>query len=291
VSELAHVTILKNLRLLGFGLDSIVKAPVDRFGRIDPAQLPRLDERTILCLQAGEVNTGEFDPFAEIIPAASAAGAWVHVDGSFGLWARSSPNLRYLTEGVDGADSWTVDGHKWLNTPYDGAAGICRHRDALALTMNSATVYAPGDSNSQMNLNLEFSRRARGLAFWVALRGLGRAGVAEMIERHCRQARMLAEALSSFGADLLNRVVLNQVLFRLDTDAATDTFRTEAIATGRIWFGPSNWRGERACRLSVSNWQSDDESIEAAIGLLTELLPHFRKQSDAPEPDRQSVTL
>lgn len=272
VSEAAHSTILRNLRLLGFGLDHLELAPVDEHGRVDPERLPPLDDRTLLCLQAGEVNTGEFDPFSDIVPVAKAAGAWVHVDGSFGLWARANPDLAYLAKGVEGADSWTVDGHKWLNTPYDGAAGICRHGDLLAETMNSATVYAPGAGDAQMNLGMEFSRRGRGLSFWVALRSLGRDGLTEMTLRHCRHARMLADGLADAGAEVLNRVVLNQVLFRCETDEATQAMRDRAVATGRIWFGPTRWQGRSACRLSVSNWQSSDDSIDAALRVLGEAL-------------------
>ncbi|HEY5810004.1 MAG TPA: aminotransferase class V-fold PLP-dependent enzyme, partial [Povalibacter sp.] len=152
VSRTAHITVLKALRLLGFGLSRIEYAEVDEQGRIDPAQLPLLDDRTILCLQAGEVNTGEFDLFPQLISQARAAGAWVHVDGAFGLWARASGQKRHLTEGVEGADSWTTDGHKWLNTPYDGARAICRDADALARAMNSDALYATASATSQKNL-------------------------------------------------------------------------------------------------------------------------------------------
>jgi len=282
-SEAAHSTIFRNLRLLGFGRDHVELAPVDAHGRVDPERLPALDERTLLCLQAGEVNTGEFDPFADIVPAARAAGAWIHVDGSFGLWARANPQLASLAEGVDGADSWTVDGHKWLNTPYDGAVGICRHGDALSETMNSATVYAPGSGDAQMNLGMEFSRRARGAAFWVALRSLGRDGLEEMTGRHCRHARMLADGLAQAGVEVLNRVILNQVLFRCATDEATQALRDRAVGTGRIWFGSTRWQGRVACRLSVSHWQSSDDSIEAALSVLRDALAHLRPASDAAQ--------
>jgi len=268
VSEAAHVTLLKVLRVLGFGLDTIVKAPVDAFGRVDPDRLPPLDDRTILCLQAGEVNTGEFDPFAEILPRARAAAAWVHVDGAFGLWTKLSPRLRHLAEGAELADSWTVDGHKWLNTPYDGSIGICRKAGALSEAMNSDAAYSSASPDSQKNLGIEFSRRARGIAIWAALRSLGRRGVAEMLERNCRQARRLADMLEGAGATVLNRVVLNQVVFRLETDDATRAFTERAVDTGKIWFGPTVWQGRTACRLSVSNWQSTDETIEAAGELL-----------------------
>ncbi|WP_244216266.1 pyridoxal phosphate-dependent decarboxylase family protein [Phytopseudomonas daroniae] len=158
ISETAHITVKKALRVLGFGMRRLQLAPVDEQGRIDPARLPELDDRTLLILQAGEVNTGEFDRFAELIPRARAAGAWVHVDGAFGLWARASSSAE-LTDGIEQADSWTTDGHKWLNTPYDSAMAICRDGDVLAAAMNSDADYAMASKEAQKNLTLEFSRR------------------------------------------------------------------------------------------------------------------------------------
>ncbi len=266
--ETAHITVLKALRILGFGLDRIVRAPVDSFGRIDPEQLPKLDDRTILCLQAGEVNTGEFDPFTPLIEMAKQDGAWVHVDGAFGLWARANPATRALTDGIDGADSWTTDGHKWLNTPYDGAMGICRNAAALAGAMNADAAYSKASADSQKNLGLEFSRRARGVAIWAAIRRLGRTGLAELVERHCRQARRLKQGLTDAGIRVLNRVVLNQVLVRLASDADTDTLREQAVETGQLWFGPTVWQGKSAFRLSVSSWRTTDDDIDKAIELL-----------------------
>ena len=271
VPETVHITVLKALRVLGFGVRQLIRAPVDNEGRVDPDRLPALDARTILCLQAGEVSTGEFDPFVPIVAAARAAGAWVHVDGAFGLWARACPSRRRLTDGVEGADSWTTDGHKWLNTPYDGAMGICRDPDALAGAMNSDAAYAAASPDSQKNLGLEFSRRARGIPIWAALRTLGRAGLAELVGRHCDQAARLADGLRASGFEVLNRVVLNQVLVRLDSDEATLALQKAAAGSGRIWFGSSVWKGRAALRLSVSSWRTTDDDIEEAISLLKEL--------------------
>ena len=271
VSEAVHITVKKALRILGFGARRLIAAPIDDHGRIDPARLPELDQRTILCLQAGDVNTGEFDPFSEIIPRAREAGAWVHVDGAFGLWARASGQLAHLAAGVEQADSWTTDGHKWLNTPYDGAMAICRDADALAASMNSDAVYATASRDAQKNLTTEFSRRARGVPIWAALRSLGRSGVAEMVERHCRQAKRLAEGLKMAGFTVLNRVVLNQVIARDDRDETTVAIREAAQASGEIWFGPTVWRGRPAFRLSVSSWRTTDEHIERAIELLARI--------------------
>ena len=271
VSELTHITVLKALRLLGFGRSAMVRAPVDGFGRIDPDRLPMLDARTVLCLQAGEVNTGEFDPFVPLIARARAAGAWVHVDGAFGLWARANPNTQGLTEGVEGADSWTTDGHKWLNTPYDGGMAICRDAALMAQTMNSDAAYASDAADSQKNLGLEFSRRARGVPIWAVLRSLGRAGVALLVERHCQLARRLADGLRAEGFEVLNRVVLNQVLVRDLDDARTDILREAATASGETWFGPALWQDRRAFRLSISNWRTDTQHIDTLVALLTRL--------------------
>lgn len=271
VPETVHVTVVKALRILGFGTKHLVRAPVDEHGWVDPERLPELDDSTILCLQAGEVNTGEFDPFEPLIETAREAGAWVHVDGAFGLWARASSELRHLTDGIEKADSWTTDGHKWLNTPYDGAMAICRDADALAAAMNSDAAYSSASADSQKNLGLEFSRRARGIPIWAALRTLGRRGVADLVERHCRQARRLADGLRDAGFDILNRVVLNQVLVRLESDEATEEIREAAAKTGRIWFGPTVWQGRPAFRLSVSSWRTRDEDVDEAVSVLAGL--------------------
>ncbi len=272
VPESVHVTVKKALRVMGFGVGNIQFAPVDDYARIDPQQLPELDDRTILCLQAGEVNTGEFDQFELLIERAKSAGAWVHVDGAFGLWARVNPSTQHLTRAVEGADSWTTDGHKWLNTPYDGAVGICRDADALAGAMNSDAVYATSSADSQKNLGIEFSRRARGIPIWAVLRTLGKSGVAELVERHCEQARRLGKGLESAGLEVLNRVVLNQLLVRAATDEQTIALRENAIATGKIWFSPTVWQNRPAFRLSVSSWRTTDADIDAAIELLRDLV-------------------
>ncbi len=267
VSASVHITVRKALRVLGFGMARLIVAPVDGQGRIDPAQLPPIDDRTILCLQAGEVNTGAFDDFATIVPIAKTAGAWVHVDGAFGLWARAS-SRRALTEGVELADSWTTDGHKWLNTPYDGAMAICADADALAVAMNSDAAYATASKDAQKNLTMEFSRRARGVPIWAALRSLGREGVAAMIDRHCHQAARLGERLRAGGFDVLNDIAINQVLVRAGSDAATDAIREHVTATGAAWFGPTVWEGRPAFRLSVSSWRTQDADIEALADAL-----------------------
>lgn len=279
VSQKTHITILKALRILGFGSSRLLVAPVDENGRIDPSKMPVLDERTIVCLQAGEVNTGEFDPFSEIIPKAQAAGAWVHIDGAFGLWARASGMLRHHTDGVEQADSWTVDGHKWLNTPYDCAMAICKDPSMLAGAMNSDAVYSSGTATAQKNLTLEFSRRARGIPVWAILRTLGRNGVAEMVERHCAQAMQLAETLRAEGFDVINRVVLNQLIVRGRNDDETRAIQSAAHESGEVWFGMSSWDGKPAFRLSISSWRTTDEDIARLVKVLVAGRSSYQHQS------------
>jgi glutamate/tyrosine decarboxylase-like PLP-dependent enzyme len=265
LSKTVHVTIKKALRILGFGLNAIVEAPVDDYGRIDLEHLPKLDDCTILCLQAGEVNTGEFDPFTPLIAKAKKAGAWVHVDGAFGLWARASRTLKPLTTGIEDADSWTTDGHKWLNTPYDSAMAICRDANAMAANLNADAVYASAEPDAQKNLTLEFSRKPRGIAIWAVLRTLGKDGLDALITGHHEQAKRLAQGLRDGGIEVLNKVVLNQVLARLETDADTLALLKAIEEDGHIWFGGTRWNDRAAFRLSVSSWRTEDHDIESAI--------------------------
>lgn len=273
VSETVHVTVIKALRLLGFGTARLKRAAVDDQGRIQADTCPQMDDLTILCLQAGEVNTGSFDPFAALIEKARAAGAWVHVDGAFGLWARSSADLRHLTEGVEGADSWTTDGHKMLNAPYDSAMAICREREHLSRAMDANAVYAEAGATDQKNLTLEFSRRARGISVWAALRALGRTGLDDLVTSRVRLARQLADRLRSRGVQVLNDVAFNQVLCRLPDDADTRALPARVQEDGRIWFGPTVWRGAPAFRLSVSSWRTGPADIDRAADIIASLIP------------------
>lgn len=271
VSDISHITIFKALRILGFGKKHLLVAKTDDRGRIIPDTLPPLDNKTILCLQAGEVNAGDFDPFKPLIEKAQAAGAWVHVDGAFGLWARATKTHRHLTEGLELADSWTTDGHKWLNTPYDSAMAIVKDGDAFARALNADAVYATAETHAQKNLTLEFSRRARGIPIWAVLKTLGRSGVCEMVERHCRQAQMLAAGIDGKnGIKVINTVALNQVLCTTIGGEAPAEFTARMNATGKLWFGPTVWRGKPAFRLSVSSWRTTDADVEQAITVLTE---------------------
>ena len=210
----AHPTLLKSLGLLGLGRNRVTRVPVDDQGRMRADRFPSVDARTIVCLQAGNVNTGAFDPLAELCARARDGGAWVHVDGAFGLWAKASPALAHLAAGIELADSWATDAHKWLNVPADSGIAFSRDAAALRAAMSVSAEYLPKDSVNRdpSEFTPELSRRARGIEVWTALRCLGREGLAELFERNCRGARMFAQRLSAAGYRILNDVVLNQVL-------------------------------------------------------------------------------
>jgi glutamate/tyrosine decarboxylase-like PLP-dependent enzyme len=279
VSAERHATIDRAARFLGFGTDALASVGVDARGRMEIGALRSVlaagDGATIVCAQAGDVNTGDFDPIAEIVDAAHGAGAWVHVDGAFGLWAAASPRHRHLVAGIAGADSWASDAHKWLNVPYDcGLAFVAdpeSHRAAMDVT---AAYLAPPDEQERSNRAWvpDFSRRARGFAVYAALRSLGRVGVAELVERCCACARRFAEVLGDEpGIEVLNEVVLNQVLVRFgDDDATTDAVVAAVQAEGTCWMGGTTWMGRRAMRISVSNWATTlsdvDRSCAAILG-------------------------
>jgi glutamate/tyrosine decarboxylase-like PLP-dependent enzyme len=272
VGDKRHVTVDRALRLLGLGAPEAL--PADDQGRMDVAALERAlatgdGGPTIVCAQAGEVNTGAFDDFESIAEAAEPAGAWLHVDGAFGLWAAAAPELRALTRGAERARSWVTDTHKWLNCPYDSALVLCADPEAHRAAMTVTAAYLVQDGSAvrdQVDWVPEFSRRARGFAVYAALRSLGRSGLAELVERTCACARRFADGLTALpGAELLNDVVLNQVLFRFESDARTDEVLAAVQASGEAWMSGTTWDGRRAIRLSVSNWQTGDEEIDLAL--------------------------
>jgi glutamate/tyrosine decarboxylase-like PLP-dependent enzyme len=267
VPELVHGTVRKALRVLGVGERDIAVAPVDATGAVDPGRFPALGGCTVVVLQAGEVNTGAVDPFDSLIPLARDRGAWVHVDGAFGLWARAS-RRRALLAGVEGADSWTVDAHKWLNTPYDGGMTIVRDAGALTATTNSDAAYAAPDPTAQRNLTLEFSRRPRGVSVWAALHSLGRQGVAELVDRTIDLAQRVGTQLAAAGFAVLSPVVLNQVLFRGDDAAATRRLHRDVARSGRAWLSLTQWADEPALRISVSSWRTQSGEVDDLVALL-----------------------
>ena len=261
-----HVSLLKALSLLGFGKARLTSVPADDQGRMRADALPPLDGRTVVCIQAGNVNTGAFDPAAAICARAHEAGAWVHVDGAFGLWAAIAPKRSYLAAGLAEADSLATDCHKWLNVPYD--CGLAFVRDAAhlrnAMTFNAA--YLPTTAAREPGqFTPEASRRARGVEVWAALRSLGRKGLAEMIERNCRQAACLAEGLRSAGFTVLNDVVLNQVLVTFGTAVQTQRVIDEIQKDGTCWCGGTQWHGHTAMRISVSSWATTDNDVQQSL--------------------------
>jgi len=266
VGDEAHVSVFKALAMLGLGRERVVVVPVDAQGRMRADALPRLGPRTILCLQAGNVNTGAFDPAPELIPRAREAGAWVHVDGAFGLWARASPALAALAAGLEDADSWATDAHKWLNVPYDSGLALVRDGGALRAAMGMTAAYLPqGTRRDPADFTPELSRRARGVEVWAALRALGRAGLAELVERCCRHARRFADGLRAAGHRVLNEVVLNQVLVSFGDAERTHRVIGAIQADGTCWCGPTVWQGQTAMRISVSSWATSEEDVERSL--------------------------
>jgi glutamate/tyrosine decarboxylase-like PLP-dependent enzyme len=270
VSEEAHPSVFKALGMLGMGRERVVRVPVDSEGRMRPEGLPALNGSSIVCVQAGNVNSGSFDPAAEICRRAHAQGAWVHVDGAFGLWAAASPRYAHLVEGVDQADSWATDAHKWLNVPYDSGLAFVRDPEILRAAMSLTAAYLPqGDHREPSQYVPELSRRARGVEIWAALKSLGRSGLAEMIERNCRCARRFADGLRDAGFQILNDVVLNQVLVGFGAPDVTGRVIAGVHEDGTCWCGGTVWQGRHAMRISVSSWATTegdvDKSLEAML--------------------------
>ena len=266
VSEEAHSTLGKALAVLGLGKNRVRAVPTDAQGRMRPEALGDLDDATIVCAQAGNVNTGAFDPLMEICAHAHAAGAWVHVDGAFGLWAAAAPSTRAHTVGLEQADSWATDFHKWLNVTYDsGLAGV---RDGEALR-SAFAMRAPyllmGESREPMDYTAESSRRARGTEVWAALHSLGRQGVADQVERCCAHARRFGVALSDAGCDVRNDVVLNQVLVSFGDDARTRRVIDAVQRDGTCWCGEGVWRDRVSMRISVSSWATTEEDVGRSL--------------------------
>jgi glutamate/tyrosine decarboxylase-like PLP-dependent enzyme len=262
-----HPTVTKAFGVLGLGRTRITKVPVDGQGRMRAERIPSISGPTIVCVQAGNLNTGAFDPIAEICRIAHEAGAWVHVDGAFGLWAATSPKLAHHVAGIETADSWATDAHKWLNVPYDSGLAFVRDPLALQSAMAVAADYLPTETDlrNPSDYTPELSRRARGVEVWAALRTLGRAGVAEMIERNCAQARRFAEALAAAGFEILNDVVLNQVLVSFGEPERTKRVIERIQRDGTCWAGVTVWQGRTAMRISVISWATTDADVEKSI--------------------------
>ncbi len=272
VGEEVHVSLLKALSMLGLGRERVERVPVDGQGRMRPEALPPLDEHTLLCIQAGNVNTGAFDPADELCARAHAAGAWVHVDGAFGLWAAVAPQRAHLARGVNQADSWATDCHKWLNVPYDSGLAFVRHPAPLRAAMAATAAYLiESDRRESCYYTPEMSRRARGAEVWAALRSLGRSGLADLIERCCRYAARFAEGLSAAGYTILNDVVLNQVLVDFGSDEKTRRAIAALQQDGACWCGGTRWQGHTAMRISVSSWATTEEDVQRSLATMIAL--------------------
>lgn len=269
VGEEAHPTFFRGLGLLGLGRERVVRVPVDNQGRMRADKFPKLVGPTIVALQAGNVNSGAFDPIhavSEIVRGANVP-AWIHVDGAFGLWAAATPSRAHLTEGIELADSWATDAHKWLNVPYDSGLAFVREPEHLRGAMALSAPYLPEDPTKRepSNFTPELSRRARGIEIWAALRSMGRQGLAEMIERTCRHAETFANGLRSAGYEILNDVVLNQVVVAFGDDTTTRRVIAAIQDEGTLWAGPTVWQGRTAMRISVSSWATLDEDVERSV--------------------------
>jgi glutamate/tyrosine decarboxylase-like PLP-dependent enzyme len=272
VGDERHGTIDRSLRLLGLGTSSAVPVRTDENGAIDTEHLEEVlaaeDGPTIVCLQSGNVNTGACDDLERSCALAHARGAWVHVDGAFGLWAAASPNFRHLTSGIELADSWGCDAHKWLNVPYDSGLVFVSRPDVHAAAASYVAAYLVGSGEGTLggsDFVLGSSRRARGFAVWAAIRELGRSGIAELVERNCALARRFADQLGEAGAEIVNQVVLNQVLVGFGDDATTDAVIDRVQRDGTCWLGGTTWRGHRYMRISVSNYSTTEADVDRSV--------------------------
>ena len=280
VGEHRHVTVDRALRYLGIGSAQIEPLAADGEGRMDVDELRRAlaagEGPTIVSAQAGDVNTGSFDPLQEIADVVDGTGAWFHVDGAFGLWAAASPRFRHLVAGAERADSWATDAHKWLNVPYDSGLAFCAHPAAHRAAMSVRASYLEqvdaDAARDQMDWNPEFSRRARGFPIYAAIRALGQAGIAAMVERCCDHATRFAELLGAEpGVEILNEVVLNQVLVRFgDDDAITEGTVSRVQDDGICWLSGTKWGGRSAMRISVCNWQTTEADVERSAAAILE---------------------
>ena len=269
VGNEVHASMLKALSMVGFGRDRVVRVPVDAQGSMRFDAFPDVDDRTIVCVQAGNVNSGAFDPIPEICARAHTHGAWVHVDGAFGMWAAAAPARAHLVRGVDEADSWATDAHKWLNVPYDSGLVFTRNADALRRAMSVGGAYLAQDEDRvPYQYTPDFSRRARGIEVWAALRQLGREGLADLIERTCRYADQFAAGLRAAGHRVLNEVVLNQVLVSFGSAERTREVIDRVQRDGTCWCGGTVWQDHTAMRVSVSSWATTEADVQRSLAAI-----------------------
>ncbi|MCB9420319.1 MAG: aspartate aminotransferase family protein [Ardenticatenaceae bacterium] len=266
VGRQAHGTVIKAIALLGLGTGNIEWVDTDDQGRMIVSQLPQLDDSTILILQAGNVRTGSFDPFDEICDKANKADAWVHIDGAFGLWAAGSKSLQYLTKGIEMAHSWSVDGHKTLNTPYDNGIVLCRDKEALIQALQAAGSYiAYSENRDGMLYTPEMSRRARVVELWAALKYLGKVGVDALVSGLHERAVQMSQELAAEGFQILNDVVFNQVLVAAENDEITRQTMDNVQKSGECWAGGATWNGKAVIRISVCSWATTEEDVTRSV--------------------------
>jgi glutamate/tyrosine decarboxylase-like PLP-dependent enzyme len=277
VGDEAHASVLKALNMAGFGQKRVIRIPTDAEGRMRAHRLPRLARNSLVCIQAGNVNTGSFDPATEICRWAHANEAWVHVDGAFGLWAAASPKYRHLTAGFEQADSWATDAHKWPNTNYDCGIVLARDATALRAAMSISAAYLqPGARREPTNQTPDASRRARAVELWATLKSLGRQGLAELIERTCTLARRFAAGLRDAGYEVLNDVVINQVLVSFGPPETTLEVMRRVQEDGTCWCGGTVWQGKTAMRISVSSWATTEEDVELSLSAILRIARQVR---------------
>jgi len=272
-----HASMLKALSLVGFGSKRVTIAEIDAQGRMRADKLPKLSERAIVCIQAGNVNTGAFDPAMEIVHRAKERGAWVHVDGAFGLWAGLSPKYRHLTRGFEQADSWATDAHKWPNVNYDSGIVMVRDGAALRAAMTISAAYlAPGARREPMHHTPEASRRARGVELWAALKSLGRSGLCALIERTCALAKRFEAGLRAARFEVLNDVVINQVLVSFGSAEITREIIRRIQDDGTCWCGATEWQGRTAMRISVSSWATTEVDVDRSLAAIVRIAGECR---------------
>ncbi|MES0809171.1 aminotransferase class V-fold PLP-dependent enzyme [Roseibium sp. SCPC15] len=264
-----HATVLKSVRMAGLSTDGIEWVEVDGEGRMLTGKMPKLDERTLVLCQAGNVCTGAVDPLTEIGESCRAAGAWMHVDGAFGLWSRTGSFLRRAFDGLELADSWVVDSHKTLNTPYDAGVALCRHPEEMQASMAIGAGYLPATNPGPSDRAPEFSRSARGAETWAALLSLGRQGVSDMVTRFHLHAVRVARELRELGFEVPHQVHFNQVFATLPgNEEMCAQIVAHVQASGEAWFGPAVWQGRKGFRISVSNWTTSDDDVDRLVSAI-----------------------
>lgn len=273
ISEESHPTVYKSLAMLGLGRNRVIKVPTDDQGRMLVAQFPEIQDNTLIITQAGNINSGSFDPISEICDLAKPKNAWVHVDGAFGLWAMATEKYKHLGLGLDKADSWATDAHKWLNVPYDSGLAFVKNPHALKAAMAITASYLPSENadRNPSDYTPELSRRARGIDVYAVLRHLGTSGVAELIERCCACAKRFAELLTEAGYEVMNDVVLNQVVLSFGSESQNLAVLDAIQKEGTCWIGQTFWQDRLVARISVCNWQTDFNAVDQSAAVIHKL--------------------